>query len=155
MKRIPYITFVDSDVKFDPELFSNDVDIYLADPNGWESKGYVFVRVQKASPTTVRIYLSSPETIKKFGCESNLSCAQMGGTELRVNAMRWSRGAPDSKLDLDSYRQYVVSHEMGHILGHDHVKCPGAGQSAPIMMQQTLGIGECSPNTKVYGYKTM
>lgn len=38
---------------------------------------------------------------------------------------------------------------MGHILGYDHVKCPGKGHPAPIMMQQTLGIGECSPNTKL------
>jgi len=43
----------------------------------------------------------------------------------------------------------MVSHEMGHILGHQHEKCTHKGYPAPIMMQQTLGIGKCSPNTAV------
>jgi hypothetical protein len=43
----------------------------------------------------------------------------------------------------------MVSHEMGHILGKEHVKCPGKGKKAPIMLQHTLGIGECIPNTDV------
>ena len=54
-----------------------------------------------------------------------------------------------SKLSLEDYRQYMVSHEIGHILGHEHVKCPCVGCKAPIMMQQTLGIGKCQPNTNV------
>jgi hypothetical protein len=58
-------------------------------------------------------------------------------------------GAPASKLTLDDYRQYMVSHEMGHILGHDHVTCPSPGAPAPIMLQQTKGIGKCKPNTKL------
>lgn len=66
-----------------------------------------------------------------------------------LNADRWMHGSAASKLPLAEYRQYMVSHEMGHSLGHDHVKCSGSGP-APIMMQQTLGIGTCSPNTKVF-----
>lgn len=66
-----------------------------------------------------------------------------------LNADRWFRGSKASKLTLDNYRQYMVSHEIGHILGFDHKKCPCEGCKAPIMMQQTLGIGKCIPNTKV------
>ena len=66
-----------------------------------------------------------------------------------LNSQRWMHGSKDSKLPLDEYRQYMVSHEMGHILGYDHVKCPGKGEPAPIMMQQTLGIGQCKPSTRV------
>jgi hypothetical protein len=55
-------------------------------------------------------------------------------------------GAPKSQLPLERYRQYMVSHEMGHALGHNHVKCPGSGP-VPVMVQQTLGIGTCTPNT--------
>jgi hypothetical protein len=33
-------------------------------------------------------------------------------------------------------------------LGYDHTKCPGQGP-VPVMVQQTLGIGACAPNTKV------
>ncbi len=61
------------------------------------------------------------------------------------------KGASQSKLELKNYRQYMVSHEMGHILGYDHVKCPGPRSPAPIMLQQTKGVGECTPNTKLTG----
>jgi Zn-dependent M32 family carboxypeptidase len=44
-----------------------------------------------------------------------------------------------------SYRVYVILHEVGHALGYDHAKCPGLNQPAPVMMQQTLGTGLCYP----------
>ena len=68
---------------------------------------------------------------------------------MHINEQRWRHGAKRSGQTLDGYRQYVISHEMGHILGRDHVKCPVPGQPAPIMMQQTLGLHGCLPNTNV------
>lgn len=146
--KITYRTQVDSDVVYSSEKFAREVDIYLSDPDGWESQGYTFERVER-NPRVV-IHLSTPSTITKQSCErADLSCAEMNGRNMWINAMRWTRGAPESKQDLEHYRQYVISHEMGHILGHDHVMCPAPGQPAPIMMQQTKGIGQCKPNTKV------
>jgi hypothetical protein len=147
MKVIRYKVVVDPDVNYSPKQFAKEVAIYLADPNGWESKGYQFEEVAKSF--NVMIHLSSPAGLARVGCDSNLSCAELGGVHMRINAVRWTAGAAASKQDLGGYRQYVISHEMGHILGHDHAKCGGAGQPAPIMMQQTLGIGECKPNTRV------
>ena len=145
--KIRYTTSVDSDVEYDPTVFAQEVDVYLADPNGWVSDGYRFVR---SSPADVEIHLSSPATLATNGCrDPTLSCAEMNGRHMHLNAMRWTQGAPPSKLNLNAYRQYMVTHEMGHILGHDHVKCPGPGQPAPLMLQQTLGIGKCKPNTKL------
>lgn len=147
MKVIRYIAVVDSDVKYPLKKFQSEVATYLADPDGW-GKFHDF----EENPTTydVMIHLSSPMSIQQVGCGNpDLSCAEMNGKHLRVNAMRWTKGAPESKLPLDEYRQYVISHEMGHILGYDHTQCPGEGQPAPIMMQQTLGIGKCKPNNKL------
>jgi hypothetical protein len=147
MKTISYRVEVDDDVKFSAEDFTRSVQIYLADPYGWETKGYKFVYSPRGR---VVITLSSPETLSKQGCfDGRLSCASLGGTEMRINSARWMRGSSKSKLSLDDYRQYVISHEMGHILGFNHVKCPKKGEPAPIMLQQTLGIGECKPNTRV------
>lgn len=121
---------------------------YLNDPNGWSSKGYSFEPV--SSNEDVLIRLSSKETIQKVcGIPNNLSCAELGGRHMYLNASRWFHGSSESKLNLDDYRQYMISHEIGHILGFDHQKCPCAGCKAPIMMQQTLGIGKCKPNTTV------
>lgn len=142
MRRVVYRTSVDPDVEYDPKQFDREVAIYLADPEGW-SQFCEFVR----GPRGIHIRLCRPETLKTDGChDDSLSCAILGGTKIWLNADRWMHGAPKSRLPLDSYRQYMVSHEMGHALGYDHVKCPGSGP-VPVMVQQTLGIGACVPNT--------
>jgi hypothetical protein len=147
MMRITYSVVVDPDVDFSLQDFARDVAICLADPNGWESKGYRFFQV-KRNPQVV-IHLTSKAGLRKVGCNDTLSCAELGGHEVRINADNWKHGSAKSGQDLDGYRQYVISHEIGHILGHDHVKCPGKGHLAPIMIQQTLGLHGCLPNTNV------
>ena len=147
MKRVVrYHTAVDPDVKYDPEQFRQDIAIYLADPDGW-AQFYTFVESKSGDSKQIR--LSSPHTLKTEGCkDDSLSCATLNGTEIWLNAKRWIYGAPASKLSLEQYRQYMVSHEMGHSLGYDHAKCPGSGP-VPVMVQQTKGIGACTPNTKL------
>lgn len=146
--KVRYSAQVDPDVNYPRQIFLDLVQIYLADPDGWTRKGYVFEYDPKAS---LVIRLSSPRTIEKeCGLPKGLSCAVIGGKKMWLNSERWLKGAPASKLSLDSYRQYMVSHEIGHILGHVHEKCPGKGEAAPIMLQQTLGLKGCRPNTKVF-----
>ena len=44
------------------------------------------------------------------------------------------------------YRRYLVNHVVGHLLGHGHSSCQAAGARAPVMMQQTMGVGACRAN---------
>ena len=144
MKVVHYRTSVDPDVDYSATDFADEVAIYLADPDGW-GKFYTFV----VSPRGKHIRLCRPRTLKTEGCKDDqLSCAVLGGEQIWLNHDRWMKGSKASGQPLERYRQYMVSHEMGHSLGYDHVKCPNSGP-APIMMQQTLGIGKCSPNTKL------
>ncbi len=144
MRTVVYRTSVDPDVDYDSDQFAREVDIYLADPEGW-AQFYRFVR----GPRGVHVRLCHPETLKREGCyDDELSCATLGGKHVWLNARRWMHGALKSRLPLERYRQYMVSHEMGHSLGYEHAKCPGSGP-VPIMVQQTLGIGNCTPNTKL------
>jgi hypothetical protein len=155
MKRITYSSSIDPDViktfklhNADERQFDFYIMCYLNSPDGWSQDGYTF------EPTTnpdVAITLSSSNTIKKKCGFGGLSCAVLNGHEMYLNADKWFNGSKKSKLDLENYRQYLVSHEMGHILGKEHVKCRGKGHKAPIMLQQTLGLGECIPNTNVKG----
>jgi len=146
MKTVRFRTQVDPDVRYSPDQFRDEVTIYLNDPNGW-AQWHVFEYAPSGPAKVIR--LASKRTLKAEGCkEDELSCAILGGTDIWLNVERWTRGAPKSKLPLEEYRQYMVSHEMGHSLGYEHAKCPGSGP-VPVMVQQTLGIGACTPNTKV------
>jgi len=149
MKVVKYIAYVDPDVKYPKHEmpFVDLLQIYLSDPDGWEAHGYRFEMVDRNAQVVIR--LSTPATLHKVGCDYHLSCAELGGRQMWLNSWRWLHGAHRSKQDLENYRQYVVSHEIGHILGHDHLKCPGIGEDAPIMMQQTQGIHGCAPNIKI------
>jgi hypothetical protein len=146
--KIRYKFLIDNDVKLKyrtKNSIKNQIAIYLNDPDGWSK--YSFEDVEKNEDVLIR--LSSSKTIGSICSDEKLSCAELGGRVIYLNAERWFHGSKLSKLSLHDYRQYMVSHEMGHILGHDHEVCPCVGCSAPIMMQQTLGIGSCKPNTKV------
>jgi len=73
------------------------------------------------------------------------SCARNGW--IAINSLRWFGATDTWPGDLDTYRRYVVNHEVGHyIVGAGHAACPAVGEPAPIMMQQTKGLDGCEPN---------
>ena len=147
-----YTTVVDPGVEYDPKVFADELAVYLADPDGWVSRGVSFTAVRKAADADTVIHLTPVATMNSLGCDAALSCAEFNGRHIHLNAMRWGQGAAPSGLSLKAYRQYMVTHEMGHILGYDHTRCPGRGVPAPVMVQQTLGIGPCKPNTRLTKY---
>ena len=91
---------------------------------------------------------SGAEIEKYAGCSAELSCTVY--PYVLINDERW-RKATDSynnaNLSLDSYRQMVINHEVGHYLGHDHVTACGVGGAAPVMLQQSTGLRGCTGNS--------
>jgi hypothetical protein len=133
--------------------FAAVVHTVLVDDRGWQTKDDVrFVPVSPAERAAgahvdVRVTLASPAFTAKLCAPLNTSTQQVScwnGTRAVLNLTRWIRGAETYGTDLASYRDYLVSHEVGHGLGHGHVHCPGAGQPAPVMVQQTKDLEGCS-----------
>jgi hypothetical protein len=135
----------------DAVVLAEEVERILRDPRSWTASGSVaFQRVDGAA--SFRVVLASPATVDRacapLRTYGRFSC--WNGHSAMINAWRWARGAPSYEGDLVGYRTYLVNHEVGHALGYGHVGCPRAGDLAPVMMQQTIGVGACVQNPWPY-----
>ncbi|HJQ08486.1 MAG TPA: DUF3152 domain-containing protein [Candidatus Saccharimonadales bacterium] len=118
------------------------------DPRGWGAAGRIsLVRVMSGCDFTV--WLSAPAAMPGFGaiCDAYYSCRV--GPNVVINFDRW-QGATDpwnhAGGSLQDYRVMVINHETGHWFGFNHAGCPGPGLPAPVMMQQSIGLGGCTFN---------
>jgi hypothetical protein len=132
--------------------FADTVRSTLADPRGWTAGGdWRFRRAGPGQPYDFTVYLATPDT-KDSLCAGSpdgyTSCRN--GNSVILNVARWVKGVPHYGASLAAYRQYMVSHEVGHRLGHGHELCTGPGEPAPVMEQQTLGMHGCRPNSWPY-----
>lgn len=70
----------------------------------------------------------------------------MANGDVYVNEELWTGALRNkSQLPLAAYRTYILQHELGHAQGLPHVPVPKQRTRAPIMIQQTKGIGKCIP----------
>jgi hypothetical protein len=139
---------VERGLAFDPDCFGREVERILWDANGWTATGRVAFRRVDGPAYDFAVVLASPQTTRDL-CRPldtglRLSCRQ--GKRAVINAWRWQHGASAFEGDLHRYRSYLINHEVGHVLGYGHDRCRGEGLDAPVMMQQTKGVGECRAN---------
>jgi hypothetical protein len=124
----------------------------LGDPRGWTAGGTLRLRRTGAGQRhDFTIYLATPRTRDALcgsGTDSYTSCRR--GDKVVLNVARWVKGVPGYGAPLSAYRQYMVNHEVGHRLGQGHERCPGRGEPAPVMQQQTLGLHGCTANPWPY-----
>lgn len=139
---------VEEGLAIDRECFAATAISILTDERGWTSvEGVSFTQVDDnsydfklvlASPTTTDSLCYPANTVGRYSCRNH--------DKVVINLVRWETGTDDYADNLTTYRHYLLNHEVGHFLGKGHLSCPAAGEPAPVMMQQTKGIGECLPN---------
>lgn len=138
-----------------PRDFAALVDSALGDPRSWIGGGGVRVQRVEDGKAAVRIVLGTPDTVDELclplDTMGQFSCRE--GGQLNINLERWLNGTDAWPLSQDAYRNHVINHEFGHFLGFDHLTCPGNGQQAPVMMQQTKDLGGCKANAWPYPEK--
>ncbi|WP_254790475.1 DUF3152 domain-containing protein [Blastococcus tunisiensis] len=152
-----FIVEVEDGIGVAGEPFAQAVEATLGDPRGWGSGGRLsFQRVGAAEAAAgqfdFRVSLVSPGSMETYcpgvGTGGYTSCRY--GERAVINLARWATAVPHYDGDVATYRQYVVNHEVGHALGNGHVNCPGPGQLAPVMQQQTLDLQGCAKNAWPY-----
>ena len=161
--QLYYNTAIEDGVNEDAIAFGAEVNRILRRKGGWDQWGITFVPVypdesgasalRKRLSRYVTVQLCSNNTIAKFGAEfEGMSVADCYHKLIRINLDRWRTGPkpPTSTMPLQDYRQYVILHEVGHILSqcsplHHQTQCAPDGR-APVMMQQTNGVGNCAWN---------
>lgn len=119
----------------------------LADERSWIGRGAGFELLDEGGLFTFIVALPDDvdEMCAPLQTVGRFSCARNGW--IAINSLRWFGATEDWPGDLVTYRRYLVNHEVGHYIhGPAHDSCPGPGEPAPIMMQQTKGLDGCEPN---------
>lgn len=135
--------------------FADVINRTLGDKRSWiAGHRFRFRRVPESAPARFTIYLASAGTSERMcrggGLETDgyTSCRLPG--RVIINDDRWETAIPGYGRPLPIYRAYAINHEVGHQLGHGHESCPGKGDPAPVMMQQTYGLKGCVANSWPY-----
>lgn len=141
---------VEDGVPVDPMEFATQVLATLTDPRGWQSvDGIAFEATSDPGSAAFIVTLATPATTDRLCYPLDtggwLDCYNSRGRAV-INSDRWLLGAESWGADLAGYRQMVVNHEVGHAIGHGHRFCPGPGELAPVMQQQTISLQGCAPN---------
>jgi hypothetical protein len=120
----------------------------LNDPRSWGGDGSRTFARTDAADATFTVTLASPSTVDRLCAPLDTgglwSC---GVTDHAVlNYLRWVEGSPNYGDDMAAYRQYLINHEVGHVLGHRHEQCGATDSLAPVMVQQSGATIRCVPN---------
>ncbi|MER5704240.1 DUF3152 domain-containing protein [Micromonospora sp. NPDC002296] len=150
-----YRVLVEQGTGQDADAFAATVDEVLGDPRSWIASGELRVqRVAEAADADFTVYLATPVTSERMCALGGLSTERYTSCRLPgqviINLARWVEAVPDYDAPLAVYRSYVVNHEVGHEFGELHEACPGPGEAAPVMQQQTYGLDGCVANAWPY-----
>jgi hypothetical protein len=127
--------------------FTDVVVRTLSDSRGWQGAGFALVRDEDA-PYVIVLAESAEvdrlclpyDTFGKYSCQN--------GPVVAINADRWRSATPQWTGDLGTYRQMLINHEFGHLLGQRHPpapQCPVPGRPALVMSQQSTELDGCLP----------
>ena len=127
--------------------FGQLISSILNDSRGWIKVTEKEFQLVDNVESEFEFIFASPEKTDElcYPLETNGIYSCRNEQQIIINFFRWVNGAIDFGSDLETYRLYLINHEVGHILEWGHVGCPKEGALAPVMMQQSKSTMGCEP----------
>mgnify|MGYP001379061402 CR=1 FL=1 len=134
----------------------NLINSTLQDKRGWVSKGHTFHQISSYTSVPVDITIElqdNNQIVNEYPQFDNMSYANIRSTPatIVINKQLWD-SVPDEyppDTSLTSYRQFLISHEMGHHItnstSHEFPYPNSDHKWCPVMHQQYKG-GCVGPN---------
>ncbi len=148
-RHVRFDVSVEKGLAIDADQAALLIAAVLDDERSWRGLGLGrFTLVPAGSSADLHAYIATPRTTDQlcapYRTLGRVSC--QNGNRVVLNARRWVNGSKTFGDNTSAYRRYLVNHEFGHALGRRHASCPSRGRPAPVMVQQTKGLGGCRPN---------
>ncbi len=145
--KINFSLKIDSTLGLKVDCIGNLITSILNDSRGWVKVTEKEFQLVEDTEKEFEFIFASPEKTDElcYPLETNGIYSCRNEDQIIINFFRWVNGAIDFGSDLETYRLYLINHEVGHILGWGHVGCPKEGALAPVMMQQSKSTMGCRP----------
>ncbi|HEY0471499.1 MAG TPA: DUF3152 domain-containing protein [Kribbella sp.] len=146
--KLTYRIEIEEGLSFNGAVVAATVHRTLSDARGWQALHPVSFERTDSVDADLRVILATPTLTDKlcFPLDTGGEVSCRVEDRVVLNAKRWMYAVPAYADKVDLYRSYLVNHEVGHALGHGHSTCAQENTPAPVMMQQTKGLGGCRPN---------
>ena len=145
--KINFSLKIDSTLGLKVDCIGNLITSILNDTRGWVKVTEKEFQLVEGTEKEFEFIFASPEKTDElcYPLETNGIYSCRNEDQIIINFFRWVNGAIDFGSDLETYRLYLINHEVGHILEWGHVGCPKEGALAPVMMQQSKSTMGCEP----------
>ena len=145
--KINFSLKIESTIQLKVDCIGKLITSILNDSRGWIKVTEKEFQLVDNVESEFEFIFASPEKTDElcYPLETNGIYSCRNEDQIIINFFRWVNGAIDFGSDLETYRLYLINHEVGHILEWAHVGCPKEGALAPVMMQQSKSTMGCEP----------
>jgi len=142
-------------VKISNDFNLKEMDFFLKSQNAYRKVGITVTFVDKGED--VIVHKTDRKAMKKLYPEMGDSGLSLTDRDVKPYAIHLSKEnwnkvpvhLGSEYEDLPSYRIALISHELAHALGYDHVHCACVGCPSDVRQQPSRNLHGCKPTTKI------